>query len=184
MKKFLFSLTMLAAVALAGFTTSCADGGDNDPINPGNTDSYIYKTYSCNVIVEGMESSFENILVNVRLNETKQVLDLSLSGLDLHSLAPALTEPVNINLDNVPYNKDTYSISYGAIEFAEQGMEFDNNFTFGSVSITLTSEATADLYYLTGDILGENANLQIAVFGKGLLPEMDVIINVTGIEKK
>ena len=30
MKKFLFSLTMLAAVALAGFTTSCADGGNDD----------------------------------------------------------------------------------------------------------------------------------------------------------
>ena len=33
MKKFLFSLTMLAVVALAGFTTSCSnnnDGGDDD----------------------------------------------------------------------------------------------------------------------------------------------------------
>ena len=184
MKKFLFSLTMLAAVALAGFTTSCADGGDNDPINPGNTDSYIYKTYECNIDVLGL-SSFENILVNVKLNETKQTLDLSISGLDLSSVAQALTEPIKINLDNVPYNKDTYEISYGAIGYEPEGiMEFVNPFALGSVNIKLTSEATADLYYLTGSVNGENASLEIAVIGKGLLNDIEVAINVNGVEKK
>lgn len=183
MKKFLFSLTMLAAVALAGFTTSCADGGDNDPINPGNTDSYVYKTYECNIDVVDI-SRFEDILVNVKLNETKQTLDLSISGLDLSAVAPALTEPACINLDNVPYNKDTYEISYGAIELAERGLEFVNPFAFGSVSITLTSEATADLCYLTGSVNGENASLAIKVIGKGVLEGFEVDINVNGVEKK
>ena len=49
MKKFLFSLTMLAAVALAGFTTSC--GGNDDD---GDLQDDIQKVYASEVNIEAV----------------------------------------------------------------------------------------------------------------------------------
>ena len=114
MKKFLFSLTMLVAVALAGFTTSCSnnnDGGDDDKANAKVYSSSLnVQTGTPDEIQQGGGVDLGTITedVKIEMNSSANTLNLSIKGINLGELAniPApLQAPFDIELNNVPIMK-------------------------------------------------------------------------------
>ena len=175
MKKFLFSLTMLAAVALAGFTTSCGGNGDGD----GDLQEDIQKVFASNVAIEAvdLEDSANNELisvvqsdVDVKIQPSKTTLDLKIDGIDLSNLGiPLLAEPFNVQLTGIPYvlTDGVYHINYTQ----------KINLPFASVS--------AEMQYIKGSIQNNTIELEIFAIGdEEELLGMPVLITVNGTEKK
>ncbi len=190
MKKFLFSLTMLAAVALAGFTTSCGgddDGSDNTTNNGGVTPSTeIVKVFNSDLNVKtGMPGEDLEDLgvieedVNIKLYTATEKLDLSINGLNLGSLnniPGPLQTPFDIILKNVPFTKegDDYKIEY-ELPINEETLSTD-------VAIKI-QDNNAYLVSLIGTISGDNINVTIFVVGDEELLYIPVNIFVEGTEK-
>ena len=190
MKKFLFSLTMLAAVALAGFTTSCGgddDGSDNTTNNGGVTPSTeIVKVFNSDLNVKtGMPGEDLEDLgvieedVNIKLYPATEKLDLSINGLNLGSLnniPGPLQTPFDIILKNVPFTKegDNYKIEY-ELPINEETLSTD-------VAIKI-QDNNAYLVSLIGTISGDNINVSIFVVGDEELLYIPVNIFVEGTEK-
>ncbi|MBR4119880.1 MAG: hypothetical protein IKK64_07380 [Bacteroidales bacterium] len=191
MKKFLFSLTMLAAVALAGFTTSCGgddDGSDNTTNNGGVTPSTeIVKVFNSDLNVKtGMPGEDLEDLgvikedVNIKLYTATEKLDLSINGLNLGSLnniPEPLQTPFDIILKNVPFTKegDNYKIEY-ELPINEETLSTD-------VAIKI-QDNNAYLVSLIGTISGDNINVTIFVVGDEELLYIPVNIFVEGTENK
>lgn len=172
MKKFLFSLTMLAAVALAGFTTSC--GGNDDD---GDLQDDIQKVYASEVNIEAVNpENFDeraplgNVQsdVNLVIKPSTTTLDLKIEGIDLSSIGvPAVAEPFDVQLTGVPYvlADGVYNINYA------QKIDLP----FASVS--------AEMQYLRGSIQNNTIELEIFAVGSEDLLSMPVLISVSGTEK-
>ena len=172
MKKFLFSLTMLAAVALAGFTTSC--GGNDDD---GDLQDDIQKVYDSEVgiyVVDPEDLDTKEYLtgvqsdVNLVIKPSTTTLDLKIEGIDLSSIGvPAVADPFNVELTGVPYVlvDGVYNINY------VQKIELP----FASVS--------AEMQYLRGSIQNNTIELEIFAIGSEDLLSMPVLISVNGTEK-
>lgn len=168
MKKFLFSLTMLAAVALAGFTTSCGEDLQDD----------IQKVYDSEVDIYGLnpEDLNEKELlttvqsdVKVKIQPSKTTLDLKIEGVDLSSLEiPAVADPFDVQLTSVPYVliDGVYHINYTQKIILP----------FASVS--------AEMQYLKGSIQNNIIELEISAEGSEDLMNMPVLISVSGTEKE
>ncbi len=191
MKKFLFSLTMLAAVALAGFTTSCGgndDGGDDNTTNNGGVtpSTEIVKVFNSDLNVKtGMPGEDLDDLgvieedVNIKLYTNQNKLDLSINGLNLGSLnniPGPLQTPFDIILKNVPFTKegDNYKIQY-ELPINEETLSTD-------VAIKI-QDNNAYLVSLVGTISGDNINVTIFVVGDEELLYIPVNIFVEGTEK-
>ena len=188
MKKFLFSLTMLAAVALAGFTTSCADGGNDDNNAgggaPAQTSATIYES-SLNVqsgtpneIEEGIGTDLGTITENVKieLNSSQQTLNLSIKGIDLseiQNLPEGLNTSFDIELKNVPYtaSEDVNEINYL--------FELDEELFTTDLAIDINGN-NAYLVSLTGTITDSNLKLTIFVVGDEYLHYIPIVIVVDG----
>ena len=197
MKKFLFSLTMLAAVALAGFTTSCADGGndDNNDNNgggggPAQTSSTIYES-SLNVklgtpeeVAEGIAEDLGSITEDVKIDikSSQKTLDLSIKGINLgrfenEAIPPTLKTPFDIELKNVPYtdSEGVYNIEFEPTLIDEEAESTD--------VVIKVGEFNAYLRSLKGNIEEGTLNLKIYVRGEENLAYAPVFITVTGIKK-
>ena len=181
MKKILFSLTMLAAVALAGLTTSCG-GNDNDNTTTnggGNvvTEPDVEKVYASTVDIIAVvpENPEENESlgqvesnVDVKIKPSTSTLDLKIVGIDLSSLGvPAVAEPFDVQLANIPY---TLVDGVYNINFTEKV-----NLPFASVS--------AEMQYLKGSIQNNTIEMEIYAIGSEDLFYMPVLISVNGTEK-
>lgn len=172
MKKFLFSLTMLAAVALAGFTTSC--GGNDDD---GDLQDDIQKVYASEVNIEAVnpenfdeKAPLGNVQSDVKLTikPSTTTLDLKIEGIDLSSIGvPAVAEPFDVQLTGVPYVlvDGVYNVNY------TQKIDLP----FASVS--------AEMQYLRGSIQNNTIELEIFAVGSEDLLSMPVLISVNGTEK-
>ena len=172
MKKFLFSLTMLAAVALAGFTTSC--GGNDD--DGGDLQNDIDKVYASSVNIEAVNP--ENMdekaplgevqsNVDVKIKPSTSTLDLKIVGIDLSSIGvPAVAEPFDVQLANIPYSlvDGVYNVNYTQ----------KINLPFASVS--------AEMQYLRGAVKNGSVELEIFAIGSEDLLSMPVLITVNGTE--
>ena len=170
MKKFLFSLTMLAAVALAGFTTSC--GGNDD--DGGDLQNDIDKVYASSVNIEAVNP--ENMdekaplgevqsNVDVKIKPATSTMDLKIVGIDLSSMGvPAVAEPFDVQLANIPY----------ALVDGVYNVNFTQkvNLPFASVS--------AEMQYLRGSIQNNTIELEIFAVGSEDLLYMPVLISVSG----
>ena len=182
MKKFLFSLTMLAAVALAGFTTSC---GGNDDTKDDMGDEMVIRHYTSSLNIQtGMPGEeLENLGtitedVKIELNKDAKNLKFSINGLDLSQLdniPGPLQAPFDIVLTNVPYteNNGVYEINY-TLPIDEINMSTD-------VSIKI-SDNNAYLVSLTGNIIADKLTAQTFVFGDEGLLYIPVNIFVEGEE--
>ena len=181
MKKILFSLTMLAAVALAGLTTSCG-GNDNDNTTTnggGNvvTEPDVEKVYAStvdiNLVVPENPEENESLGqvesdVDVKIKPSTSTLDLKIVGIDLSSLGvPAVAEPFDVQLANIPY---TLVDGVYNINFTEKV-----NLPFASVS--------AEMQYLKGSIQNNTIEMEIYAIGSEDLMYMPVLISVNGSEK-
>lgn len=179
MKKFLFSLTMIAAVTLAGFTTSCGGGDDNNAdsgnVTPQQPD--IENVYASTVNIEAVnpeniedrdDLATVNSDVKVIIKPSANALDLSIKGIDLSAIGvPAVAQPFDVELTNIPYN-------------LENGV-YKVNFT-QKVSLPFAS-VSAELQYLKGDVTGSNINIEIYAIGDNDLLNMPVLITVQGPKK-
>lgn len=180
MKKILFSLTMLAAVALAGLTTSCGgnDNDDNTNTNGGGSvvAQEIDKVYASSVnivLVDPEDPTVKEPLgqvesnVDVKIKPSTSTLNLKIVGIDLSSLGvPAVAEPFDVELANIPYTlvDGVYNINYTE----------KVNLPFASVS--------AELQYLRGSIQNNTIEMEIFALGSEDLLYMPVLITVNGTE--
>ncbi len=181
MKKFLFSLTMLAAVALAGLTTSCG-GNDNDNTTTNGGGNVVpqpdvEKVYTSTVDINAVnpENPEEKAPlgqvesnVDVKIKPSTSTLDLKIVGIDLSSIGvPAVAEPFDVQLANIPY---TLVDGVYNINFTEKV-----NLPFASVS--------AEMQYLKGSIQNNTIEMEIYAIGSEDLMDMPVLISVNGTEK-
>ena len=178
MKKILFSLTMLAAVALAGFTTSCGGNDDNDNTNTNGGGSIVVqdidKVYASSVNIEAVnpddpteKAPLGQVESNVKIKPSTSTLDLKIVGIDLSSIGvPAVAEPFDVQLANIPYTlvNGVYNIN-----FTDK-----INLPFASVS--------AEMQYLKGSIQNNSIVLEIYAIGSEDLLYMPVLIIVNGTE--
>ena len=184
MKKFLFSLTMLAAVALAGFTTSCSnDGGDDDKATAKVYSSSLnVQTGTPDEIQDGLGVDLGTITENVKIemNSTANTLNLSIKGINLGELAdiPApLQAPFDIELNNVPFTVagEVYNINMN-LPINEETLTTD-------LAININGN-NAYLISLVGSINGSDLQLKIFVLGDEGLMYIPVNITVIGTENK
>ena len=118
MKKFLFSLTMLVAVALAGFTTSCGGNNDDNDDNTNNNggggigqeiEMVFASTVDINAVnpedpTEKAPLGQVESNVDVKIKPATSTMDLKIVGIDLSSMGvPAVAEPFDVQLANIPY---------------------------------------------------------------------------------
>ena len=186
MKKFLFSLTMLVAVALAGFTTSCSnnnDGGDDDKANAKVYSSSLnVQTGTPDEIQQGLGVDLGTITedVKIEMNSSANTLNLSIKGINLGELAdiPApLQAPFDIELNNVPYTVA------GGVYNINMNLPINEETLTTDVAININGNS-AYLISFVGSINGSDLQLKIFVLGDEGLMYIPVNISVTGTENK
>lgn len=194
MKKFLFSLSMVAALSLAVFTTSCSDD-DPAPVNPEiqtaeYTSSLNVQLASPEEIEAGIGTDLGAISedVQITINSSSKTLGLSIKEIDLgkipnpdptqdHPIPAQLREsPFPIELQNVPYTETegVYNVSYYPT-INEEEMTTD-------VAININGDK-AYLVSLEGSINEDNLQLTIYVIGDNNLLWVPVTIIVEGTKK-
>lgn len=190
MKKFLFSLSMVAALSLAVFTTSCGGDDDNGNILP-QPPEYPTAEYTSSLnVVAGDPDEIEAGLgkdlgtitedVKIVINSSSNTIDLSIKGINLGELAnipPWLQAPFDIELQNVPYTNDgndVYTIAYTP--------NFNPDAWTGDVAININGDK-AYLISLVGSVDGDNLQLTFFVLGDKNLANMSVNIFVNGTKK-
>ncbi len=186
MKKFLFSLSMVAALSLAVFTTSCGGDDDNGNILP-QPPKYPTAEYtsSLNVVTgyigeeetEDLGTITEN--VKIEINEAQSTIGLSIKGInlgELENIPSGLQAPFDIELQNVPYTETEgeYNVSYNPA-INEEEMTTD-------VAIGINGNK-AYLISLVGSVDGDNLQLTFFVLGDENLLYIPVNIFVNGTKK-